>query len=81
MNKSNDPLIEFGRRVRECREALRDGQGKPFSQERFADHVGFHRTYIGNIERGRVNVALRNIVIIAEGLQIDPAELMRSLHT
>jgi predicted transcriptional regulator len=66
---------EFGRRVREYREELTP----PMSQERLADKAGLHRTYIGHVERGEVNLTLWNIVRIAYALKVDPAELVRGL--
>lgn len=59
MNSEFDILVQFGLRVR----ALRRVQG--FSQESFAEHCGLDRTYVGGIERGERNVALRNIKVIA----------------
>lgn len=49
------------------------------SQERLAERAGLHRTYIGHVERGEVNVALVNILRIAKALEVDPAELVRGL--
>ena len=66
----NDILIVFGRRVRE----LRKDAG--WSQEEFADEVGLDRTYIGGIERGERNLALRNIHRIAQTFDMTIAELM-----
>ncbi|MFN9945815.1 MAG: helix-turn-helix domain-containing protein [Phycisphaerae bacterium] len=71
--ESRDVLTSFGRRVRE----LRKKSG--LSQEAFADKCGLDRTYIGGIERGERNVALRNIDIIAQSLAISMSELMRNL--
>lgn len=67
MPKSDDVLVRFGQRVRE----LRTTQG--YSQEGFAHACGLDRTYVGGIERGERNVALRNIEQIATtlGLRID----------
>jgi transcriptional regulator with XRE-family HTH domain len=48
------------------------------SQERLAEKCGLHRTYIGHVERGEVNVALYNIIRIAAALKVDPSELVRS---
>lgn len=73
MAKRADILERFGRRVRE----LRSDQG--YSQESFADLCELDRTYIGGIERGERNVALRNIERIAEALGITLAELMDGL--
>ena len=73
MAKTADILVRFGRRVRE----LRKEQG--YSQEGFAHACELDRTYIGGIERGERNVALRNIERIAETLEISLAELMEGL--
>jgi predicted transcriptional regulator len=49
------------------------------SQEALAHVAGVHRTYIGHVERGEVNVTLWNIVRIAAALDVDPATLVRGL--
>lgn len=49
------------------------------SQERLAERAGLHRTYIGHVERGEVNVALFNIVRIADALEVDPGDLLQGL--
>jgi transcriptional regulator with XRE-family HTH domain len=64
----------FGERVRARRHQL----GK--SQEQLADDCGLHWTYVGQVERGRRNISLHNILKIAEGLKIDPGKLMRGLR-
>jgi transcriptional regulator with XRE-family HTH domain len=68
-----DIATRFGARVRE----LRKGIG--LSQEAFADRCGLDRTYVGGIERGERNVAIRNIERIAKGLGLSIAELMSGL--
>ena len=73
MGKRDDILIRFGQRVR----SLRQDQG--YSQESFAAECGLDRTYMGGIERGERNLALRNIEIIAQTLGISLSELMRGL--
>jgi len=70
MAKRADILKRFGARVRE----LRKEQG--YSQENFAYACELDRTYVGGIERGERNVALRNIERIADTLGISAAELM-----
>jgi len=69
MAKSMDVLGRFGQRVREKRTAL------GLSQEAFADKCGLDRTYISGIERGKRNVSLRNIEVIAHTLGISISEL------
>lgn len=73
MGERLDIRQKFGRRVRELRKA----QG--FSQETFADECSLDRTYISGIERGKRNVALRNIEVIARALGVPISELMRGL--
>ena len=73
MAKRRDILLRFGARVRQ----LRSEQG--WSQEAFAQHVGVDRTYMGGIERGERNLALRNIERIAIGLEMTIAELMEGV--
>ena len=68
-----DILIRFGQRVRELRKEA------GLSQEAFADRCGLDRTYLGGIERGERNLALRNIALIAETLGITISELMDGL--
>jgi transcriptional regulator with XRE-family HTH domain len=52
---------------------------KGYSQESFAAKCGLDRTYLGGIERGERNVAIRNIEIIAKALEITLSELMEGL--
>ena len=65
------PLQErLGRAVRRLRKAA------GYSQEGFADLVGVHRTYMGAVERGEVNISLRNIEKIAGSLEITASKLL-----
>jgi transcriptional regulator with XRE-family HTH domain len=73
MVERRDVLQRFGARVRELRVA------KGFSQESFAAHCGLDRTYVGGIERGERNLALRNIESLAKALDMTIAELMKGL--
>jgi transcriptional regulator with XRE-family HTH domain len=68
-----DVLARFGQRVREKRMAL------GLSQEAFADKCKLDRTYISGIERGKRNLSLRNIEIIAKTIGISIAELMEGV--
>lgn len=73
MKKDADIAARFGQRVRELRKA------KDLSQEALAAACGLDRTYISGIERGRRNVSLRNIELIATALGISISELMKGL--
>ena len=74
MDRKPDILVRFGHRVRELRKA------KGFSQESFAEHCGLDRSYMGGIERGERNVALRNVEIIAKALDLTISELMQGVE-
>ncbi|HSZ05435.1 MAG TPA: helix-turn-helix transcriptional regulator [Solirubrobacteraceae bacterium] len=63
----------FGERVRTHREAL------GLSQEALAARSGIHWTFLGQVERGRRNLSLHNLLKIAAGLGIDPGELVQGL--
>jgi transcriptional regulator with XRE-family HTH domain len=73
MAQRMDVLARFGQRVREKRTAL------GLSQEAFADRCRLDRTYISGIERGKRNLSLRNIEVIARTLGISMAELMEGV--
>jgi transcriptional regulator with XRE-family HTH domain len=55
--------------------AYREARG--LSQEKFADKLGYHRTYVGGLERGERNLTLKAVERIASRLKLDPVELMR----
>jgi transcriptional regulator with XRE-family HTH domain len=46
------------------------------SQEELADRSGINRTYVGDVERGERNVALVNIVVFAQALDLTASELL-----
>ena len=62
-------LKQFGDKVRAHR--LR----KKLSQEKLAEIANLHRTYIGQIEAGIRNVALKNIAKIAKALNVKTKDL------
>jgi transcriptional regulator with XRE-family HTH domain len=64
-----DVLKQFGKRVRELR------QEKGVSQEELAELSGFHRNYIGMLERGERNISLKNIAIIAKTFKLSVKDL------
>jgi len=56
---------------------LRKANG--YSQEAFAHACGLDRTYISGIERGKRNVSLLNIQIIANTIGVSISELTKAL--
>ena len=73
MPRKQDILVRFGARVRQLR--LQKG----YSQEAFATKCDLDRTYVGGIERGERNVALRNVESIAKALDMTLSDLMDEL--
>jgi transcriptional regulator with XRE-family HTH domain len=66
-------LIKFAKRVREERKKLK------LSQEEFAAKAGFHRTYIGMIERAERNITLSNIEKMAKALKVSLSTLLKGI--
>lgn len=63
-------LTEFGLRIRQLRTE------RKLSQEELAFRTGFHRTYIGMVERGERNISLSNIGVFANTFEMSVSELM-----
>lgn len=70
MNKSK-VLIDFGNKIRE----LRIERG--WSQEKLSFNSGFHRTYIGMIERAERNISLKNIERLARTFDLNIDDLFK----
>jgi XRE family transcriptional regulator, regulator of sulfur utilization len=64
---------KLGKRVAELRKT------KGFSQEDFAHECGFHRSYMGALERGEKNITLSMVNKVAKGLKISLSELFRGV--
>ncbi|WP_408651054.1 helix-turn-helix domain-containing protein [Jatrophihabitans sp.] len=69
----SDATAEFGRRVRARRNQL------GLSQEALADIARLHWTFVGQVERGRRNLTLHNILKLAAALELDPGELLHGM--
>jgi transcriptional regulator with XRE-family HTH domain len=50
-----------------------------FSQEGFAHECGFHRSYMGALERGEKNVTLAMLNKVAKALKISLSELFKNV--
>jgi transcriptional regulator with XRE-family HTH domain len=64
----------FGEVLRVIR--LRQG----FSQESLGFETGYHRTYIGQLERGEKSPSLRTIVNLAIALKVKGSDLLREME-
>ncbi len=66
-------LLCLGQTIRHLRAA------KGFSQEAFASVCRLDRTYVGGIERGERNLSLKNLLRIANALEVAPSELLATI--
>ena len=62
-----------GNRIRELR-AARD-----WSQEEFADRCRIHRSHMGEIERGEVDVSISTLRKVAKGFGMTVSEFLRGV--
>lgn len=54
--------------------ALREGKG--LSQETLAEECGYHRPYVGGIERSERNITIATLEALAGALSVDPLRLL-----
>lgn len=67
--------MSFGHVLRRIR------QDRGLSQERLGLESGYHRTYIGLLERGMKSPSLQTIFKLAMTLKIQPNELIRDVES
>lgn len=60
-----------GRRLRERRRDL------GLSQEAMAEQLGYHRTFLGSVERGERNLTLASVEQLATNLGVPALDLLR----
>jgi len=72
-DKDKQYLLKIGDNIR----AIRKQRG--YSQEEFADIAGFSRSYYTEIETGKRNISLLNLIKIMEALNVNPNEIIGSL--
>jgi len=72
--KEKDPRLTFGSVVR----AFRVKAG--ISQERLAEIAGIHRTYIGDVERGKRNISLVNMLRISKALSVPLSRIISQME-
>ena len=69
-----NPLLQFGERVKKVR--LEQG----LSQEDLAEQAELHRNYVSQIECGRRNLSLLNILKIARALKVPASKLIENIR-
>ncbi|MGA2204542.1 MAG: helix-turn-helix transcriptional regulator [Terriglobales bacterium] len=72
--RGKSPESTFGLVLRSVRESHR------LSQEELAARSGYHRTYIGQLERGEKSPSLRTIFNLSSALKVGPSTLVRRVE-
>lgn len=67
-------MAEYARAVGEAIRLIREQKG--LSQEELAHRSGIHRTYVGGVERGERNPTVESLKKIADGLGVEPEEIL-----
>ena len=70
----SSPEVAFGQVLRQIR------AGRSLSQDELAFRAGYHRTYIGQLERGEKSPSLRTIYNLAKTLGMAPSEFLRKVE-
>jgi len=73
-DRSPNPERAFGLTLRRIR------QKRGISQQWLADKSGYHRTYIGMLERGQKSPSLRTIFNVATALQVKPSSILKGVE-
>jgi transcriptional regulator with XRE-family HTH domain len=72
--RGKSPESAFGLVLRGVREI------RLLSQEELAALSGYHRTYIGQVERGEKSPSLRTIFNLSAALKINPSVMIRRVE-
>lgn len=72
--KTANPKVAFGLAIKRLR------LNKGLSQEELAGLAEIHRTYIGDVERGRRNIALVNMTRLARALGLPLSRLVAEME-
>jgi len=65
-DKDKQYLLQIGNNIRVARKRM------GYSQEEFADIAKFSRSYYTEIETGKRNISILNLIKIIEALKVDP---------
>jgi transcriptional regulator with XRE-family HTH domain len=72
--RENSTEKAFGRVLRSVRE------NRGLSQEELGARAGYHRTYIGQLERGEKSPSLRTLFNLALTLAVSPSALIKRVE-
>lgn len=70
---ADDLLVRLGDRIRKLRKA------RGWTQAEMAEKVGIDRSFLADVERGKRNVSILNLELIAEGFKVSLSQLFSRL--
>ncbi len=70
---AEDIRIRLGRKVRKLR------MQRGWTQVEMAEKLGLDRSYLADVERGKRNISVLNLELIAEGLGLSLSQLFSKL--
>jgi transcriptional regulator with XRE-family HTH domain len=68
-----DLLVRLGTRIRKLRKQ------RGWTQVVMAEQIGIDRSFLADVERGKRNVSILNLDLIAKGLKVSLAQLFSRL--
>ena len=66
-------LTQLGDRIRKLR------KNRGWTQAEMAERVGIDRSFLADVERGKRNISILNVALIAKGLKVSLAQLLSRL--
>jgi transcriptional regulator with XRE-family HTH domain len=66
-------LIRLGDRIRKLRKK------RQWTQAEMAERVGIDRSFLADVERGKRNISILNVAVIAKGLNVSLSQLFSRL--
>ena len=70
---AKDLLVRLGSRIKKLR------RKRGWSQAEMAERVGIDRSFLADVERGKRNISILNLEIIADGLKVSLSQLLARL--
>lgn len=70
---ADDLLVRLGDRIRKLRKA------RGWTQAEMAERVGIDRSFLADVERGKRNISILNLELIAKGFKVSLAQLFSKL--
>ena len=71
MSSESDICVQLGKRIR----ALRLKRG--WTQFEMSERLGIDRSYLAEVETGKIEVCLRNVALIAQGFGLKAWQLLK----